>query len=81
MYGMIGWVLITTQGVINWWLTHKMNLILKYHGANHVSTMPNLLRHLDEHFSRRDDGDERQENLLDVGQGGEDDEGEAQENE
>jgi hypothetical protein len=81
MYGMIGWVLITTQGMINWWLTHKMNLILKYHGANHVSTMPNLLRHLDEHFSRRDDGDERQENLLDVGQGGEDDEGEAQENE
>jgi hypothetical protein len=68
-YGLFAWFLITLQGLINWWLEHKMNLILKYHGADRLSTMPSLLRHLDEHFSTRSvDEEEEEERQISFGE-------------
>ena len=81
-FGITGWFLVFTQGCINWSLTRRMNLILKYHGADHVSTLPTLLRHLDAHFlsSTADTGD-KEEGMLDIGGGDDDGEGEDGEDE
>lgn len=81
-YGLFAWFLVTLLGFINWLLEHKMNLILKYHGADQLSNMPNLLRHLEEHFSKSSAGiDEVEEQLIDIGEGDDDDDGEGQQDE
>ncbi len=75
-YGLFSWMLITLQSLINWWLEHKMNLILKFHNADRLSKVPSLLRYFDEQLTKstsRDD-DEEEEHQITIGDEDGDDE-------